>query len=526
MRCAGYPRPVPGAVTDLLRPRKAPRPLLGSDGVLTGLGVGLKSGMTATDVQVSGVTHDSHAVRPGDLYAALPGVHTHGARYGTEAVSRGAVAVLTDPAGAALFEPAPVPVLIHDTPRTVLGEVAARVYGHPARRVLLIGVTGTNGKTTTTHLLVDALAACGHTTGLIGTVGTRIGTDWVATARTTPEATDVHALLAVMVERGVSAVAMEVSSHALVFGRVDGLVFDLAVFTGLSRDHLDFHGDLESYFAAKAELFSPERARAGLVCVDDEWGRRLAGSTRLPALATYGVGEGGQWQPASVREVPGGSQLQVRAPDDRVVDVHLHLPGIFNVANAIGAIAATVLTGGDLGAAAAGVSGTGGVPGRMERVPDPVPGRGLVALVDYAHTPDAIERSLVAARAGIDGRLVAVVGAGGDRDPGKRADMGAAAAALADLVVVTDDNPRSEDPAAIRAAVRAGASGPAAVVEIGDRAAAIDYAVTHAGPGDVVVVLGKGHEQGQETGGEVLPFDDRVELARALGQPVTAGRPR
>jgi UDP-N-acetylmuramoyl-L-alanyl-D-glutamate--2,6-diaminopimelate ligase len=514
---------VPGDVTDLLRPQPNPRPLFGAGGVLSGTSaraVTEREGALLASVRVTGVTHDSGQVRPGDLYAALPGEHTHGARYAGQAAERGAVALLTDPDGVELAAGSGLPALVHDRPRAILGEVAARVYGHPGADLLVVGVTGTNGKTTITYLLEAALRAAGHRTGVIGTVGTRIGDEAVATVRTTPEATDVHALLAVMRDRGVTAVAMEVSSHALVLGRVDGLVFDLAVFTNLTQDHLDFHGDLMSYFAAKASLFSADRARAALVCVDDEWGRRLRRTTTVPT-ETYGVeSDDADWTVTSARAVAGGSEVHVAGPGGVAHRLEIHLPGRFNVANGLASFAAAVRCGAEPVQAAAGIAGCAGVPGRMERVPDPCGDRGLLALVDYAHTPDAVGRAVAAAREGARGRVVVVVGAGGDRDPQKRGDMGRVAAELADHVIVTDDNPRSEDPAVIRAALLAGASaaGHASVVEVADRREAIGSAVAGAGAGGVVLVLGKGHEQGQEVAGRVHPFDDRVALATALAQ--------
>ncbi len=511
---------MPDRVTDLLRPAPTPRALVGEDGVLTGLGVAPATERDAAllaALRVSGVTHDSGQVRAGDLYAALPGARTHGARFVAQAVQRGAAAVLTDPVGQELVADSGLPTAVHPSPRSVLGEVAARVYGRPAEDLLLVGVTGTNGKTTLTYLLDAALHRAGHRTGVIGTVGTRIADQAVATARTTPEATDVHALLAVMREQGVTAVAMEVSSHALVLGRVDGLCFDVAVFTNLSRDHLDFHRDLEDYFAAKARLFEPARSRRAVVCVDDAWGRRLQQSIGAP-LQTYGVEAPADWSAEAVTDRPGGSTVQVRGPHATVMTLQVGLPGRFNVANAIGALAAAVAAGIELPVAASGISACTGVPGRMERVQDPDPERALVAFVDYAHTPEAVSRAITAVRTGSNGRVLVVLGAGGDRDTEKRPEMGRAAAALADQVVVTDDNPRSEDPGAIRATLLAGARSvrSTGVQEVADRAGAIAAAVAAAAPGDVVLVLGKGHEQGQEVAGRVHPFDDRASLAAAL----------
>ncbi|WP_051425942.1 UDP-N-acetylmuramoyl-L-alanyl-D-glutamate--2,6-diaminopimelate ligase [Jiangella gansuensis] len=489
----------------------------------------------ARDVPVTGVTHDSRQVRPGDLYLALPGAVTHGARFAADAVRSGAVAVVTDPDGARLAGELPVPVLTADDPRAHMGAVAAAVYGHPDRDLMMLAVTGTNGKTTTSYLLESGLRAAGHTTGLIGTVETRVGDERVASIRTTPEATDVHALLAVMRERGVTACAMEVSSHAMVFGRVDGIVFDVAGFTNLTQDHLDFHTDLDDYFAAKARLFTPARTRRAAVVLADEYGRRLAAGagvptvTVLPAGADHPATAGAELR-ADWRVEHLGHTTVLAGPDGEKLELRVPLPGEFNVTNAALAVTMLVQAGVDAGDAARGVADCAGVPGRMERVVAPAPDKpgapGTTptdapnAVVDFAHTPDAIQNVLRALHPA--GRLIVVVGAGGDRDREKRPHMGQAAAAGADVVVVTDDNPRSEDPAAIRAAVVRGAQAvPAAeraeVLEVAGRREAIRAALRAAtGAGDTVVVLGKGHEQGQEIAGVVQPFDDREVLREEL----------
>lgn len=506
---------MPDAVTEALRPAPTARPLTGADGVLEGLGADLGA---VAGLAVTGVTHDSGAVLPGDLFIALPGALTHGARYAAMAAERGAVAVLTDAEGAALAAGCGLPLVVADAPRDRMGQVAARAYGHPGDKLLLVGVTGTNGKTTVTYLLESALRAAGHLTGVIGTVGVHVDGEHLPSARTTPEATDLHALLALMVERGVTAVAMEVSSHALVLGRVDGLVFDCAVFTNLSHDHLDFHRDMADYFGAKAGLFSLDRARSGVVCVDDDWGRRLHRECALPHT-TYGTTAAidADWTIAEVVPVAGGSALRVRGPGVEDLSVPVRLQGDFNATNALGALAAAVSTGVDPEVAAVGIGRCTSVPGRMQEVPDPYTDRAVLAIVDYAHTPEAVSRAVAAARWSTSGRVLVVLGCGGDRDRVKRPEMGRAAAELADLVIVTDDNPRSEDPAAIRATVLEGARTSAAqVLEVGDRRHAIRRAVAEAGRGDVVLVLGKGHEQGQDVAGVVHPFDDRVELAAAL----------
>jgi UDP-N-acetylmuramoyl-L-alanyl-D-glutamate--2,6-diaminopimelate ligase len=491
--------------------------------LLTELAQSLGVAGPVRDAAVTGVTHDSRKVQPGDLFAALPGALTHGVEFVAQAEVAGAAAILTDPDGAGRLS-AELPVLAVEDPRSRLGELAACIYGRPAEELLMLGVTGTNGKTTTTYLIESGLRAAGHRTGLVGTVEMRIDTERVVSVRTTPEAPDLHALLAVMRERGVTACVMEVSSHALVMGRVDGIVFDVAGFTNLSQDHLDFHRDLEDYYSAKAALFTPERSRRGVVCVDDEYGRRLAVEASVPVVtvATRDAGAADwvvvkrevSWSGRSTAvdlEHEGGQEIRTAAP----------IPGDFNVANAVLATVMLLEAGISGTAAVRGVSTCTGVPGRMEIVHSTGAFEPL-AVVDYAHTPEAIENVLRALRPSTRGRLIAVVGAGGDRDPHKRPLMGVAAARHADLVIVTDDNPRSEDAAAIRAAVLSGAAEagqPVQVREIAGRRDAISAAVDAAeGKGDTVAVLGKGHEQGQEVAGVVHPFDDRLVLREAIEQ--------
>ncbi|MFP5347742.1 MAG: UDP-N-acetylmuramoyl-L-alanyl-D-glutamate--2,6-diaminopimelate ligase [Actinomycetes bacterium] len=485
-------------------------------------------------VRLTGATLDSRAVRPGDLYAGLRGQRAHGADFGAQAAASGAAVVLTDDEGAARAAASGLPLVVVQDPRGRLGSLAAWLYGDPGEHLLLLGVTGTNGKTTTTYLLDAALRAAEHTTGLIGTVETRVGDRRVASVRTTPEAPDLHALLALMREEGVTACAMEVSSHALALHRVDGVVFDVAGFTNLSQDHLDFHGTMEDYFAAKAQLFTPAHSRRGVVCVDDEWGRRLAGQAEVPVL-TLGAAEGtsadADWRILDpVVESDGRTSFTLRLASGPALRATSPLPGDFNVVNTALALVMLVEAGVDQESAARGLAASAAVPGRMERVvvgpsrPEAGDAALPLGVVDYAHTPRAVEAALAALRPATKGRLVVVLGAGGDRDAGKREAMGETAARLADVVVVTDDNPRSERPEAIRAALLAGArraarlSG-AQVVEVADRGEAVREAVrTAGGPGGTVLVAGKGHEQGQEVAGRVHPFDDREVLREALAR--------
>lgn len=534
------------AEPQVLRPAAPPATTLRAVAELTGARPA-EFAAALEDIQVTGIEQRSNAVLPGDLFAGLAGAHAHGARFAHDAVERGAVAVFTDPAGAELIGEIAVPVLVHDAPRAVLGELSSALYGDPSRKLRIVGITGTSGKTTTSYLVEAGLAAAGLGTALIGTIETRIGGVRVPSALTTPEAPQLHAMFALMVERGVDAVVMEVSSHALALGRVDGVSFVVGAFTNLSQDHLDFHSDFEDYFAAKRRLFIPDgpdsaaaarpsvAARTAVICVDDMWGRRLAddvsdclaagsGDTtgRLRTVATR-PGVPADWTAGTATAGLGGTQEFTASGPGVNVDVRLRLPGAYNIANGVLAVAVCAAAGVEAETAAAAL-GTVDVPGRMQRVDK---GQEFLAVVDYAHKPAAIESVVATLRTWLaekgEGRLAVVVGAGGDRDAGKRPLMGAAAARGSDLAIITDDNPRSEDPAAIRAAVLAGARQvPVAergeVREVGDRAAAIKTAVDWAQPGDVVLVAGKGHETGQEISGVKHPFDDREVLAAALSE--------
>jgi UDP-N-acetylmuramoyl-L-alanyl-D-glutamate--2,6-diaminopimelate ligase len=499
--------------------RPASRPHRPLSALSTLLGVRLVSPFEPNEMgSLSGITLDSRSVEPGDLYVALPGAHVHGAAFCADAVAAGAVAVLTDPDGRARAVASGVPVFVLADPRARLGEIACWVYGDPSSRLRLIGVTGTSGKTTSTYLIEAGLRAAGHLTGLVGGVELRVGTERLASSLTTPEAPDLQGLFAVMAERGVTAAAMEVSSHSLALGRVAGTAFDVAVFTNLSQDHLDFHADMEDYFRAKASLFMPPVL--GVVNIDDKYGRRLAAEAPVPVTTFSPSGRAdADWRAADVRSGADGSTFRLVGPGGIEADVSVGLAGVFNVANAVGALVALVEAGIRLEDAVAGVAACPGVPGRLERVP--AAGLGVTAFVDYSHKPGAVEAVLRSLRPVTQGNLIIVLGCGGDRDKAKRPMMGAAAASLADVAILTSDNPRSEDPLAILAAMLGGVlsvprSERGRVIVEPDRAAAIGQAVALAAPGDVIVVAGKGHESGQYVAGAVLPFDDRQVTAEAL----------
>ena len=466
---------------------------------------------------ISGITLDSRTARPGDLFAALPGEHRHGATHVTDAVLAGAVAVLTDEAGAELVgRPTAagdaIPVVVVDKPRAVVGPLAAAIYGRPSDAMDLVGITGTNGKTTTAYLTEAAMAAAGRRTVLLGTIETRIAGEHLPQARTTPEATELQAILAVARERGVGAGAMEVSSHALSLGRVAGTKFRAAVFTNLSQDHLDFHENMDAYFAAKLSMFRPETAGTAVICVDDDWGVRVMERTRLPHV-TYSVTgvPWADWHASDVLLDVTGSRFRAGGPAGESVDVAVRMPGLFNVANALAALAAAVACGIDPSVAAGGIGAVKGVPGRLERIDE---GQDFAAFVDFAHTPEAVRTVLRSLRELTSGRLVVVLGCGGDRDRTKRSTMARVAAEDADTAVFTSDNPRSEDPVAILAEMTADLDLPFLVEP--DRRRAIALALDGLSPGDTLLVAGKGHETGQESNGVVTPFDDREVLRTML----------
>ena len=480
--------------------------------------VGESASALATAVTEIGL--DSQALPAGALFAALPGTRVHGASY---AFDSPAGAILTDEDGLAIITRTDErrPVLVVEDVRAVLGRLSAEIYGHPTRELTVLGVTGTSGKTTTTYLLETGLMHAGLRTGIIGTTGTRINGRVVETKLTTPEAPTLQKLFATMREEGVTHVVMEVSSHALELGRVAGVEFDVAGFTNLSQDHLDFHPTMEEYFEAKARFFrrdSELAATRAVVCVDDGWGEKMA---ELAGEDVVRVGTGGQegldYSATRTAQDATGAQDLAITHDGQTVAVHLPLPGSFNIANTALAVAMAATAGVDAGTFAEGLAGVA-VPGRMERIDE---GQNFMAVVDYAHKPAAVAAVLDTLRAQTDGRVGIVVGAGGDRDSSKRPLMGQEAARRADLVIVTDDNPRSEEPAPIRAAIVAGAQGVGSdteIREIGSRAHAIDALIEWAQAGDAVIVTGKGHEVGQIIGSKVLHFDDREEVRRALAE--------
>ncbi|MGH2845414.1 MAG: UDP-N-acetylmuramoyl-L-alanyl-D-glutamate--2,6-diaminopimelate ligase [Thermoleophilaceae bacterium] len=467
-------------------------------------------GRGAPDLQVSGLAYSSRSVTPGTLFFCVPGFRADGHDFAPEAVERGAVALVCErPLGLG------VPELVVEDVRAAMGPAAARFHGDPTAELDVVGVTGTNGKTTTAFLVRHLLEAGGRQCGLLGTVKRVVGGVEEEVERTTPEAIDLQATLRAMVDRGDRACAMEVSSHALELGRAAGIRFACRIFTNLTQDHLDFHDTMEAYFAAKRRLFEEREpqaagsagcARTGIavVNVDDEYGRRIAAEVDC---VTFAVDRTADYRARDVEFDLMGSRFTCETPHGGF-EVSAPLPGLFNVQNALGAIAAVR----SLGVEEISLEGFGRVPGRFEPVDE---GQDFGVLVDYAHTPDSLENVLRAARELTRRRLHVVFGAGGDRDRGKRPLMGEVARRLADRVLVTSDNPRSEPPEAIVDEIMEGA-GQDAEREV-DRRRAIARAIESAGAGDVVVIAGKGHEQGQELeGGRKEPFDDRSVAREAL----------
>lgn len=457
-------------------------------------------------VPVADLQHDSRGVGEGDGFVAIVGETFDGHDFIDAAIKRGAAAIVAERESDIVLPQ----LLVSDT-RMALPLLAAAVHHHPSRDLDVVGVTGTNGKTTVTYMLEAIGVAAGRTPGLVGTVGARIGGSPVTLMRTTPEATDLQRLLRQMVDGGVDLVALEVSSHALMLGRANAIDYDIAAFTNLSRDHLDFHGTMERYAEAKFRLFDADRARRAVIWIDDPMGAKLAALTPLPTT-TVGFTSTADIRGSVVATSATGSVVEAATPRESF-RLDVGLAGRFNVANALVAAACAFELGMSTEAIVAGLGSLTTIAGRFEFVGR---GSGSMVIVDYAHTPEAVAGVVAAARDFTDGKVIAVVGAGGDRDVAKRPEMGAAAAS-ADVAVITSDNPRSEDPEAIISAVAAGTAGSDAEVRLEpDRAVAIRSAIAGADPDDVVLILGKGHEQGQEVGGVVLPFDDREIAGSAI----------
>lgn len=459
------------------------------------------------DPVILDVTHDSRQVGAGSLFVAVRGMTVDGHTFIDQAVSMGAAAVVCEE-----DIDDSIPHIVVDDARAAMARLAAAVHGQPSHDLAVVGITGTNGKTSVSFILESMLQTVGRSAGLIGTIVTRIGDEQIPTLRTTPEATDFQRLLREMANRGAEVVVTEVSSHALRLGRVDETWFSVVGFTNLSRDHLDFHADMEDYYQAKKLLFDPRFSDAAVICVDDNWGRRLANDTAI-GVRTVSMGDDADLTARITSRSLAGTELMITFPDFDSRTVVVPLLGDFNAENALVAAGCALELGLSVDQIIEAMAHASPAPGRFELVSGDDPIR---VIVDYAHTPEGVSAAIASVRQLSSGRVIAVIGAGGDRDRAKRPLMGAAGSA-ADMLIVTSDNPRTEDPVEIIDDIVTGVSADD-VVSIVDRRSAIHSAVERAGDGDVILVLGKGHERSQEIGDRVLPFDDRLVSRTALSE--------
>ena len=459
-------------------------------------------------VVISGVSINAQKVVPGDLFIAFAGANTHGISYLEQAISNGAVAVLSDKK----IE-ASIPSFIHPKPREIVGTISAWLYGHPFESLKTVGITGTNGKTTTANLVKQIWQLNSIKSGLIGTLGVEIADDKLESARTTPEADDLQAIAAAMVEQGCKNLVMEVSSHAIDQGRIKGANYEVVAFSNLTQDHLDYHLSMENYFQAKANLFTTEYAKAAVINIDDSYGKKLSKQVKIPVVTVSRKDSTADWYLAKAEIKNGLYQVEIKSKLGESLSENFALLGDYNLDNLLLAVAIANSAGLSLDKIASTISKLQSVPGRLESVNA---GQKFTALVDYAHTPDAVERVIATVKSATSGKIIGVLGCGGDRDASKRSLMGHALFNGCDLAIFTSDNPRSESAEAILKQMTAGIDlGKKGLVEI-DRKSAIDLAVENAQSGDVVLLMGKGHESGQEVNSVVTPFDDRVELAESI----------
>ena len=459
-------------------------------------------------VVISGVSINAQKVVPGDLFIAFAGANTHGISYLEQAISNGAVAVLSDKK----IE-ASIPSFIHPKPREIVGAISAWLYGHPFESLKAVGITGTNGKTTTANLVKQIWQLNSIKSGLIGTLGVEIADDKLESARTTPEADDLQAIAAAMVEQGCKNLVMEVSSHAIDQGRIKGAKYEVVAFSNLTQDHLDYHLSMENYFQAKANLFATEYAKAAVINIDDSYGKKLSKQVKIPVVTVSRKDSTADWYLAKAEIKNGLYQVEIKSKSGESLSENFALLGDYNLDNLLLAVAIVSSAGLSLDKIASTISKLQSVPGRLESINA---GQKFTALVDYAHTPDAVERVIATVKSATSGKIIGVLGCGGDRDASKRSLMGHALFNGCDLAIFTSDNPRSESAEAILKQMTAGIDlGKKGLVEI-DRKSAINLAVENAQSGDVVLLMGKGHESGQEVNSVVTPFDDRVELAESI----------
>ena len=459
-------------------------------------------------VVISGVSINAQKVVPGDLFIAFAGANTHGISYLEQAISNGAVAVLSDKK----IE-ASIPSFIHPKPREIVGTISAWLYGHAFESLKAVGITGTNGKTTTANLVKQIWQLNSIKSGLIGTLGVEIADEKLESARTTPEADDLQAIAAAMVEQGCKNLVMEVSSHAIDQGRIKGAKYEVVAFSNLTQDHLDYHLSMENYFQAKANLFVTEYAKVAVINIDDSYGKKLSKQVKIPVVTVSRKDSTADWYLAKAGIKNGLYQVEIKSKSGEILSENFALLGDYNLDNLLLAVAIVNSAGLSLDKIASTISKLQSVPGRLESINA---GQKFTALVDYAHTPDAVERVIATVKSATSGKIIGVLGCGGDRDASKRSLMGHALFNGCDLAIFTSDNPRSESAEAILKQMTAGIDlGKKGLVEI-DRKSAIDLAVKNAQSGDVVLLMGKGHESGQEVNSVVTPFDDRVELAESI----------
>jgi UDP-N-acetylmuramoyl-L-alanyl-D-glutamate--2,6-diaminopimelate ligase len=463
---------------------------------------------------IHGLTTATSLIEQGDLFIALPGTKSHGSKYVLEARNRGAVAVLTDQAG---FQEASslLPTFVVDNPRFILGDLAAWFYGRPFSSLRAVGITGTNGKTTTASLVNQIWGFNNRESGFIGTIGISLGKEPFPSQLTTPESTELQSTVATMVERGARDLVMEVSSHAIAQRRIAGARFSEVAFKNLTQDHLDFHGDMQNYFETKAKLFTPEYADEGFINIDSSYGQELFSQAQIPVHSVSRENKKATWHYTRHDSVHGGYEIAIRGEGGILIEGFLPLVGGHNLDNALMSIALAVHSGVDPLTIENDMRKLAGPAGRLEKIDL---GQKFLALVDYAHTPDAVTRVLEAVKEITPGRVIALLGCGGDRDPLKRPLMGKALVDGCDFAILTSDNPRSESASAILDAMSSEISLSDYIIREEDRRGAIAIAVSEAQPGDSVIALGKGHEAGQEIMGIKYPFDDRIELARAIEQ--------
>ena len=472
------------------------------------------SAQSATDtfelknLLITGISQSSKDVEEGDIFIALPGEKTHGASFVADAIRNGARAVLTDNAGAKMITG--IPVLITNNPRRSAGILSAWFHSEPMRDLYSVGITGTNGKTTVTTILHQIMSLAGRESGLIGTIETRIGSEVLTSKRTTPESSELQSLAATMRERHMRNLVMEVSSHAIALDRVRGSHFAVVGFTNLSQDHLDFHETMDKYFEAKAALFTFEYADLAVINIDDSYGRKLQEKTELPVITLSRMSTQANWHYENISSEYYGAQVAIRGSGGILIEGKVNLHGGYNYDNLLMAVAIAVESGIDPIDIASLLPKLRGASGRLEAV---ALGQKFAAFVDYAHSPDAVARVLETARELSKGRVIGVLGCGGDRDRSKRSAMGRALDRGSDLAIFTSDNPRSESADEI---LKEMTDGIESASVISDRAEAIRSAVNEAGDGDVVIILGKGHETGQDIAGVMHSFDDRIELAKAI----------